>query len=271
MNERFFLKLLLTLFSGLVATELLVVLLFGFKLELILFCFIIAVALTGILVVVRLLLQQPPEMDSVSMRRAREKRTDIMRDRLREYSVDEEFLGGGTVKGAKENSVAPPINEAQKSRNLSAGKPMASIEEAIRIHAEMYGGLGPLLQMMEKIDEASFCRLVKKVALGELSREEVMCKITFMIEASTPSIRDTKGVDGEQPSVLEGHSMERESFDEYIRRCMTGAEDDSKSADGFSVELDSAALSQGAGVPPADFSHDPTSVISSLKRVGAQS
>ncbi|MEI6651471.1 MAG: hypothetical protein WCL42_02720 [Chlorobiaceae bacterium] len=271
MNERFFLKLLLTLFSGLVAAELLVVLLFGFELELILFCFVIAVALTGILVVSWLLLQQPSEMDSVSGRRAREKRTDIMRDRLREYSVDEEFLGGGSVKDAKENSVAPPINEAQRSRKPSAGKPVASIEEAIRVHAEMYGGLVPLLQMMEKIDEGSFGRLVKKVGLGKLSREEVICKITFMIEASSPSIRDFGGVDGEQSSVLEGHSMERESFDEYIRRCMTGAEDDSKCADGFSVELDSAALSRGAGVPPAEFSHDPTSVISSLKRAGTQS
>ena len=271
MNERFFLKLLLTLFSGLVAAELLVVLLFGFKLELILFCFVIAVALTGILVVLRLLLQQPPEMDSVSMRRAREKHTDIMRDRLREYSVDEEFLGGGSVKGVNENSVASPINAAQKKGNQSAGEPAVSLEEAIKVHAERYGGLEPLLQMMEKIDEASFYRLVKKAGLGELSREEVMCKISFMIEASSSSIRDTGGIDGEQQSALEGHSMEKESFDEYIRRCMTGAEDDSKSADGFSVELDSAALSQGAGVPPADFSHDPTSVISSLKRAGAQS
>ncbi|MFZ4524333.1 MAG: hypothetical protein ACOYOE_01975 [Chlorobium sp.] len=265
MNERFFLKLLLTLFSGLVAAELLVVVLFGFRLELILFCFVIAVALTGILVVVRLLLQQPSEMDSVSGRRARQKRTDIMRDRLREYSVDEEFLGGGSVKGAKENSVASPITEPQRSRKPSGAKLATSIEEAIRVHAEMYGGLGPLLQMMEKIDETSFCRLVKKAGLGELSREEVMCKITFMIEDASSSIRSTG-----EPSALEGHSMERASFDEYIRRCMTGAEDDSKGADGFSVDLGSAALSRGAGIPPADFSHDPTSVIASLKRAGAQ-
>jgi len=266
MNERFFLKLLLTLFSGFVAAELLVVLLFGFRLELILFCFVIAVAVTGILLVVRLLLQQPFEMDSVSMRRAREKRTDIMQDRLREYSVDEEFLGGGTVKGAKEHSVVLPINEAQRRRSPSADELAVSVEEAIRVHAEMYGGLGPLLQMMEKIDEASFCRLVKKAGLGELSREEVVCKIMFMIEDSSSPMCDTG-----EPSALESHSMERESFDEYIRRCMTGAEDDSKSADGFSVELDSAALSRAVSVPPADFSHNPASVIASLKRAGAPS
>ncbi len=264
MDERFFLKLLLTLFSGLVAAELLVVALFGFRLELIFFCFVLAVAVTGILVVVRLLLQQPHEMDSVSGRRARQMRTDIMRDRLREYSVDEEFLGRG-AKGTKANVVAPLMNETQKSSNQFQEKPVASLEEAIMVHAEMYGGLGPLLQMMETIDDASFCRLVKKAGMGELSREEVMCKITFMIEASSSLSCDTG-----EPSVLEGHSMDRESFDEYIRRCMTGAEDDSKGTEGFSVDLDSAALSWGTGVPPADFSHDPASVISSLKRAGAR-
>ena len=47
MNERFFLKILLVLFCGLIAAEVLVVSLFGLKLELILLCFIVASALTG--------------------------------------------------------------------------------------------------------------------------------------------------------------------------------------------------------------------------------
>jgi hypothetical protein len=132
----------------------------------------------------------------------------------------------------------------------------------------MYGGLGQLLQMMENIDEASFGRLVQKAGLGDLSRQEVMLKITCMIDEHSFS----GGAANEKPCILEGHSMERESFDDYIRRCMNGTEEDSESADkGFSVELDGAALSKGAGVPPADFSHDPKSAISSLKRAGEQS
>ena len=132
----------------------------------------------------------------------------------------------------------------------------------------MYGGLGQLLKMMENIDEASFGRLAKKAGLGDLSREDVMLKITCMIDEHSFS----DGTAEEKPCILEGHTMERESFDDYIRRCMNGAEEDSESADkGFSVELDGAALSKGGGVPPADFSHDPKSVISSLKRAGEQS
>ena len=76
------------------------------------------------------------------------------------------------------------------------------------------------------------------------------------------------GAAGQKPCTLESYSMERESFDDYIRRSMNGAVEDSE--DGFSVELDSAALSKGTGVPPEDFSHDPKLVIASLKRAGSQ-
>ncbi len=268
MNERFFLKLLLALFAGLIVAEVVVVALFGLRLELILFCFILAAALTGILVVVRLLLQQSSEVDSVSARRARGKRSDMMRDRLRDYSVDEEFLSGESLTRAKGSSSAYPAFDTHRSRNQSPCDTTTSIEEAIRVHAEMFGGLGQLLQMMEKIDDSSFGQLVKKAALGELSREEVIIRIRLMIHENS---RDSGNVDGEQRSVLEKHSMERESFDEYIRRCMTGSEGDSECADGFSVELDSVAFSRQSSVPPANFSHDPKSVISSLKRAAAKS
>jgi hypothetical protein len=268
MNERVFLKLLLFLFAGLIAAEALVVALFGLRLELILLCFIVAAALTGIVFVVRLLQGERSEIDSVSKRRAMQKRGGIMQDRLKEYEVDEEFIGGKTVKRPKGRSASPVDSGLQGSSSLSAAPVTVSIEEAIRVHAEMYGGLGQLLQMLENIDEASFGRLVQKAGLGDLSREEVLLKITCMVEEHSFSGASA----GEKPCILEGHSMDRESFDEYIRRCMNGAEEDAESADnGFSVELDGAALSKGAGVPPADFSHDPKSVISSLKRAGEQS
>jgi hypothetical protein len=274
MNERFFLKLLLVLFAGLIAAEVLVVALFGLRLELILLCFIVAAALTAIAFVVRLLLGERREIDSVSMRRLKEKRAGIMQDRLKDYGVDEEFIGGKRVKRSKGNAPEPALHEQLRGGGSthSAAPVTVTIEDAIRVHAEMYGGLGQLLQLIEKIDDASFGRLVQKVALGNLSREEVMLKITLMIQEGSLSYGAAGESDGEKPSILEGHSMDRESFDDYIRRCMTGAGDDPECVDnGFSVELDGSALSRGTGVPPANFSHDPKSVISSLKRAGSKS
>ncbi len=189
MNERFFLKLLLALFVGLIAAEVFVVALFGLRLELILLCFIVAAALTGSAFVVRLILGERREIETVSMRRAMQKRGGVMQERLSEYGVDEEFMGG--KRGRRAGASAAPLAEN--------------------------GG----------------------------------------------------GSDGEKPTILVPHSMERESFDDYIRRSMNGAGEDSE--DGFSVELDGAALARGTGVPPADFSHDPKSVIESLKRAGGRS
>lgn len=186
MNERFFLKLQLALFVGLISAEVVVVALFGLRLELILLCFIVASALTGSAFVVRLLLGERREIETVSMRRAMQKREGIMQERLSEYGVDEEFMGGKTVRRA----------------------------------------------------------------------------VTSVVHFA----EDT-GVD-EKPTILASHSMERESFDDYIRRSMNGAGGDWE--EGFSVELDGAALARGTGVPPADFSHDPKSVIESLKRVGGR-
>ncbi len=268
MNERFFLKLHLALFFGLLVAELLVPLLFGFRLELIVFCFVIAVAMTGMLVVTRLLLQHRAEIDSVSSRRAKAKRSDVMRDRLKEYSVDEEFLGGESYSREKGSAPAPPAAESRCSRNTSAGESAVTIEEAIKAHAEIYGGLGELLQMMEKIDDGAFGHLLKKAGLYEISREEVIVKITLMIEAESPALGNAADCQGEEHCILEGHTLDKESFDDYIRRCMTGAEDDEKCGDGISVDLNDAAFSRGTGTPPEDFEHNPKSVIAGLKRAG---
>lgn len=189
MNERVFLKLLLVLFAGLIAAEVLVVVLFGLRLELILLCFIVVAALTGIAFVVRLLQGDRREIETVSMRRAMQKSGGIMQERLGDYAVDEEFMGGKTARG----------------RGASA----------------------------------------------------------------TPFADHACTNEREKPSTLEGHSMDKESFDDYIRRSMNGAMEDSE--DGFSVELDGDALARGLGVPPANFSHDPKSVIDSLKRAGGLS
>ncbi len=272
MTERVFLKLLLVLFAGLIAVEVLVVALFGLRLELILLCFIVAAALTGIAFVVRLLQGERTEIDSVSMRRAREKNGGIMQDRLKDYGVDEEFIGRKTMKHPKGKAPVSALSERLHGSTQSAAPVTVSIEEAIRVHAEMYGGLGQLLQLMEKIDDASFGRLVQKAGLGNFSREEVMLRITLMVDEGSRSSDAAGEAEGEIPCILEGHTMDRESFDDYIRRCMTGVGYDPECVDkGFSVELDGDALSKGSGVPPPDFSHDPKSMISSLKRAGERS
>ena len=258
MNERFFLKLLLALFSGLIAAELLVVVLFGLRLELILLCFIIAAALSGIVMVARLLLPERSDTESVSMRRARAMRDEGVRDRFLNYGVDEEFLGG---KGAVRSKVAALSPDGSREPQR------VSIEQAIREHAGMYGGLNELCQAMEKIDESSFERLMAKVGFAGVSRSEVMVKIRVM--ASEESVMSSATpLRSSLDSAINSFANDRESFDDYIRRSMTGGEDKScRVEDSFSVDLDSDDLAR-PGTMPADFSHDPKAVFSKLRNTG---
>ncbi|NTW81849.1 MAG: hypothetical protein HGB36_00550 [Chlorobiaceae bacterium] len=261
MNERFFLKLLLGIFSGLIAAELLIVILAGFRLELILFCFIIAAALGGIVMVLRLLANERPEVDSVSMRRARAVREGALGERLQHYEIDEEFLSGNSERSDK---------GGKAGRGQSAKVPGVTVEEAIRTHADMCGGLSQLLVKMESIDDVSFSRLVTEAGFGTVSRNDLIRRIQLMAAVKDQETCST--IKRSLDEAIEAFSNDRESFDDYIRRSMTSSESHVQPEDeGFSVELDNTGLSNLNASIPKDFSHDPKSVISKLKKSGSSS
>ncbi|NTW69552.1 MAG: hypothetical protein HGB23_06825 [Chlorobiaceae bacterium] len=271
MDERFFLKLLLFLFAGLIAAELLVVAVYGFRLELILFAFIIAVALTGIVIVSSLLLREGSDIESVSMRRLRQKSAGIMQDRLKDYSVDHEFMGEHASRAAKVSAETPAFSAPVGNNEMKASTGTVMLDELIRQVAGMYGGFGTLLRAVEQLDNAAFKRQMAKAGFGSsgsFSREEVIERLIQMTEGECLNNRDESGSIGEKECVIDGFSLDSESFDLYIQRSMSSTESDGE--DGFCVELDSDALSKRAGTMPPDFSHDPQAVFSKLKKTDLQ-
>ena len=193
------------------------------------------------------------------MRRARAMRDEGVRDRFQHYGVDEEFLGGKSA-GRSSKVVAPSPAESREPQRVS-------IEQAIREHAGMYGGLMELLQAMEKIDEPSFERLMVKVGFTGMTRSEVMVKIRAMAAEETV-VSSAAPLRSSLDSAINSFANDRESFDDYIRRSMTGGEDKScRVEDSFSVDLDSDDLAR-PGTMPADFSHDPKAVFSKLRNTG---
>lgn len=271
MGDRFFLKLLLFLFAGLITAELLVVTVYGFRLELILFAFIIAVALTGIVIVSSLLLREGSDIESVSMRRLRQKSAGIMQDRLKDYSVDHEFMGEHASRGANVSAEAPAFSAPAGNNEMKASTGTVMLDELIRQVAGMYGGFGTLLRAVEQLDNAAFKRQMAKAGFGSsgsFSREEVIERLIQMTEGECLNNRDESGSSGEKECVIDGFSLDSESFDLYIQRSMSSTESDGE--DGFCVELDSEALSKRAGAMPPDFSHDPQAVFSKLKKTDLQ-
>ncbi|TCD47872.1 hypothetical protein [Chlorobium sp. N1] len=179
MNDRLFASLLFAL-SGLLAVAELA-LLFSASLppDLPVLFLSLALSLAGMLFSARLFLGSRHAVESVSARRKRAMRDEMMRERLEGYRSDEEFRGGACGDGGK------------------------------------------------------------------------------------PSI-ERSGASG-----LEGFSLDMEGFREYIGRSMGEGGNDGDE-DGISVELDSDALARSGGTMPSDFSHDPSSVMASLRRAGGK-
>lgn len=64
-------------------------------------------------------------------------------------------------------------------------------------------------------------------------------------------------------------SLDMEGFREYIGRSMSEGGEEEEGG-GMSVDLDGDALARSGGTMPADFSHDPKSVMASLRRAGGK-
>lgn len=73
-------------------------------------------------------------------------------------------------------------------------------------------------------------------------------------------------VSEEAKSSLKEFAMERESFDAYIQRCMSGESNDGDFSDELSIGLENPNSAKGVGMAPTDFSHSPAAVMESLKK-----
>ncbi|NTW11262.1 MAG: hypothetical protein HGA26_07870, partial [Chlorobiaceae bacterium] len=148
-----------------------------------------------------------------------------------------------------------------------------SLEDAIRIHAGMHGGLDGLLVKMESIDEAAFERLMQDAGIRGVSRSEIVRRIRLM--SSVEGEECIKVCARSLEEAMEAFSGDRASFDDYIRRSMSSGDNsmgmDDEGDRGFSVQLDSVSLSKSGGTMPEDFSHDPKAMIARLKQKGRQS
>lgn len=265
MNDRLFARLLLSLSVALVVTELLLAALYGPRLELIFLPLVLAFGLGGMLFSLRLLGEEAPQVESVSMRRQRAMQDEVMRERLSEYAVDEEFLGRKEEPRTQKPSAVAPASPA--------GSPKGeSVEELVRHHAGQFGGAARLLSEVERLDPAAFERLMQGAGLSHAGRDEVIICIRRLVD------EEGRGkADGEAPkSALECFSLDQESFDAYIGRCMGAADKGKEEAaagvqdeeESFSVRLDASSLSQEDGTPPTDFSHNPRAIMERLRKAG---
>ncbi|NTW64097.1 MAG: hypothetical protein HGA46_08480, partial [Chlorobiaceae bacterium] len=176
MNERVMVKMFLALSILLFIAELVVGVFYQADLRLMVLFFLLALSFSGILVSLKMLLGEKQEVESVSMRRRRALDDEVMKDVLDGYEVDEEFLGNVSRKGKKRGG-----SGAVQEQNVSAGeggaKEESSLEDAIRAHSVMFGGLEKLLDALTAVDEHSFGKMMEKAGIHGVARDEVIVQI----------------------------------------------------------------------------------------------
>ncbi len=264
MNQRLVAGLLAGLSFGFIVAELLVATLGGFDTGWMVLLLSLFAGLVGLLFGVRTLLEGRREVvESVSERRARAKRDGLAGDLLDDYEIDEEFIGRGrrnasSSKPASSNSSAAPSPAASADQSLDD----AELKSAVIAHADMMGGLAGLRARIEAMDELDFYSMARKVGMAGVSRMRALAVVTELASASG-------GAKNDEPSPL-SLSIDTESFDDYIKRCMSNADtcldEEEGKGDGFSIGLDARDLSSRPGTPPTEFSHDPKAVMERFKR-----
>lgn len=247
MNERLAAGLFAGISITLIGAEIVLAARYGFDPGLILFCLSLYAGAAGVLFSLRNLFNADRgsgHVESVSERRARAMRGEGGADMLRGYDVDEEFIGRGHKAGKPSHShERMPDDE--------------TLRAAVASYAEMAGGLVKLRETLMSIDDAAFRTMARSAGMAGVTRERAIALVSEMITVEASSKQGGE----EAPSL--SISLDRETFDDYIKRCMSERDSDSdeETAGGsYSVGLDAAGLSRMPGEPPTEFSHKPDAV-----------
>ena len=263
MSERFFARVIVGLSVLLIVSEIVVITLYGIRLELVFLPFVIFLASLGVLFGITLLKGKRSEIESVSTRRARAMKDEKVRKLLDGYEVDEEFLPGRRKKKKKpqdkqeKQQVASPSVAETFSRPVMPDKqedPFEELDPQLQKLAESFGGYDQMLRKIEAMDTVAFKRLQYTLDMQGVDKNELLQPVR------TALAKAAGGNSGLRERL--GH----EEMEEYMEQIMTGkkprSEDDNKTCS-LDIRMDDVA----GMVPPApdDFSHKPGDVINRFK------
>ncbi len=266
MSERVVVKILIGLSAALIVSELVLLAIFGVKLEMILLPFIVFLAAAGVLLGIAFLRGTRQEIESVSMRRARAMKDDLIRRRLDGYEVDEEFLPGGQKKRQKPQlfsvppkggspdpvrSVAAPLPAAREAED----DPFALLDPKLLELIESFGGVAQMVRKIESMDIVSYKRMLYGLNMDVVDKEEFLMPVRKAMAGGTPGNGELRA------------ELDHEGMDDYIKKVLAGRDSSSGSgSDTYSLDIDPGSFSSGPSAPPSEFSHKPEAVLDQFKR-----
>ena len=254
MNQRLAAGLLTALSVLFIAAEFVVAAFGGFDPAWMVLLLSLYAGLVGVLFGLRNLSEGRRDVvESVSERRARARRGGLVGNLLDDYEIDDEFLGRGH-RGGKPAASRPTATQAERIPDDE------ELKSAIAAYAGMAGGIVTLRETIEAMDDSAFASMARKAGMAGVTRERALAVVVGMVSAEGAPKSD------EAPAL--SLSIDKESFDDYIKRCMSEADAQSgeNETGNFSVGLDSEELSAMPSTPPTDFVHNPRAVMSRLNR-----
>ncbi len=169
-----------------------------------------------------------PVVESVSMRRAERSKADQEKMLREGYQIDGEFLQKKRFEFSKrgEKYTAPlgaaPAPDAEPATEKS---PQEKLREGLIAQSPMFGGIDKLAAMLEKTDDAKVLKMLKQFGYKDISASEVRVIVAELVRGeSTQSIESTES----QEIYRVKTSLNTVDFYDYIKRCMSGNDMESK-------------------------------------------
>ncbi len=212
------------------------------------------------------------KLESVSMRRANAGK-DVQEDMLEKgYAIDDEFLKQNPFKGLSRKKT-PGFEYTRHNNGEFSSQPEApsaapSLETMIIRSANMYGGVEKMKEMTDKMDDKTIERMAKQMGYNSHSANEVRQTLETVVQRKT-SEQQVKHMPHESdPETCHPKiSLDSNSFNEYIKRCMSGEQEKYQSEHVVEIFEDASLTNGKMAAEPTAATQEKTIPAKVLKRM----
>ncbi len=170
-----------------------------------------------------------PVVESVSMRRAERSKTEQERMLREGYQIDREFLQKKRFELFKrgEKYTAPPSSSPTPTAEPTSSEktPQEKLRAGLIAQSPMFGGIEKLAATLEKTDDAKILKMLKQFGYTGISASEVRVIVAELVRGE--SNESTESIESQEVYRIKT-SLNTVDFYDYIKRCMSGNDMESK-------------------------------------------
>jgi hypothetical protein len=171
-----------------------------------------------------------PVVESVSMRRAERSKADQEKMLSEGYEIDGEFLKKNRFEFSqhREKYIAPlGASPAPDTEPVDEKSPQEKLKAGLVAQSPMFGGIEKLAAMLEKTDDAKVLKMLKQFGYKDVSATEVRVIVEELVKGELAPLVLNEELNGKETYRVKT-SLNTVDFYDYIKRCMSGNDMESK-------------------------------------------